>query len=105
MSNEGEVCVVARDAGGDGHLFVVLHLVLQLGGGGADDGDLLLLKELRLGHYGPPVAVPQMSVNSLEILNLVLAVITDVRVIHFGIELLVVSLRSNFVLGSVSTFC
>ena len=85
------------------HLFVVFHLGLLLSGGRADDGDPLLLG--RLGHHHTPLTVPQMSVDSLQILDLVLAVITNVRIVHFGIEILVVSLGSNFVLGSVSTFC
>ena len=88
--------------GGDGDL-LVLELRLQLCGGGTDDGDLLLVE--RIPHTTTTLAVPQVSVDSLEIINLVLAMITDVRVLHFGVKFLVVPFGSNFVLGSVSTFC
>ena len=85
------------------HLFIEFSRELLLSRRRADDGDPLLLWTLRRHHAA--VTVPQMSVDSLQILDLVLAVITDVRIVHFGIKILVVSLGSNFVLGSVSTFC
>ena len=101
MADEVYVCVVTS-VGGHRHL-LVLHSGLQLGGSRADDGDLLLVE--RVGPQAAPVTVPEMSVDPLEIVYLVLTVITDVTVLHFSIELLVVSLGSHFVLGSVSTFC
>ena len=85
------------------HLFIEFSRELLLSRRRADDGDPLLLGSLRDGQAA--VTVPQMSVDSLQILDLVLAVITNVRVLHFRIEILVVPLGSNFVLGSVSTFC
>ena len=102
MTNEAEV-VCSHGVGSHCHLLIEFALGLLVTGGWTDDGDPLLLGSLRHGQAA--VTVPQMSVDSLQILDLVLAVITNVRVLHFRIEILVVSLGSNFVLGSVSTFC